>query len=99
MTKKITKLLFAHIILLICCANVSASELKPNWQHMGKLEKFNENHIIISDSEYFLGDRVEYYAFSGKYVSKRDFTEGVKVVLTLRNNTVIAVWLDDKEMP
>jgi len=79
----------------------AAAPFKPDWDYKGQLENLNQDHIIVSDSIYKLSSSVRFYAFSKKYVTRKNFTVGSKVVLTLNKDKseVIVVWLNDKELP
>ncbi|WP_321370665.1 hypothetical protein [uncultured Desulfuromusa sp.] len=78
-----------------------AATFEPDWDHKGPLDSLEQDYIIVSDSRYKLSSMVRFLAFSEKYVTRGHFKNGSKVVLTLNEDKseVIAVWLDDKELP
>lgn len=88
-------------ILVFCNNSLASSQHQPNWEYQGRLEIAESNYIIVSDSRYVVDSTLKYFALSGKYVSKYDFTEGTKVALSINETTgkVTALWLVDADIP
>jgi len=99
MIKKIIVSSFCFVLISFSLS--FAAPFEPNWNYKGKLESLNQDHIVVSDSIYKLSSSVRLYAFSEKYVTRKDFTVGSKVVLTLNEDKseVVVIWLNDKELP
>lgn len=99
MLKKIILSLLCFVLAVSTFCN--AATFNPDWDYKGVLENLGQEYIVVSDTRYKLSSSARFFAFSEKYVMRSHFEKGAEVVLTLNDDKseVIAVWLDDKELP